>query len=158
MAPGYHDGIVYVSTVPGNNAKFYGGGGVGILWALDAATGRKLWQFNTAPKICGPRTPNVNSGGGVWYAPAFDEQGSSTSAPATPRRSPAPNSTRGDPAGPVPDLYTDSLVKLNATHRQAAVVLPADTARPLRPRPAGPADPGERRGPPVVIAAGKSGM
>ena len=34
MAPGYHNGIVYVSTVPGNNTEFYGGGGVGILWAL----------------------------------------------------------------------------------------------------------------------------
>ena len=31
-------------------------------------------------------------------------------------------------------------------HRRSPVVLPADAARPLRPRSAGPADPGERRG------------
>ena len=35
MAPGYHDGVVYVSTVPGNNSQFYAGEGVGILWALE---------------------------------------------------------------------------------------------------------------------------
>ncbi len=49
MAPGYHNGIVYIATVPGNNSKFYGPGGVGILWALEASTGKKLWHFDTAP-------------------------------------------------------------------------------------------------------------
>ena len=50
MAPGYHDGMVYVSTVPVNTNELYEGGGVGILWALDAKTGKKLWHFNTVPK------------------------------------------------------------------------------------------------------------
>ena len=50
MAPGYHDGIVYVSTVPGNVSQFYKGEGVGILWALEAKTGRKLWHFDTVPE------------------------------------------------------------------------------------------------------------
>src|SRR5579863_1321602 len=50
MAPGAHNGIVYIATVPGNNAKFYGAGGVGILWALQATTGKKLWHFDTVPQ------------------------------------------------------------------------------------------------------------
>lgn len=74
MAPGYHDGMVYVSTVPLNTSESYEGGGVGILWALDAKTGKKLWHFNTVPdSLWG--NPKVNAGGGVWYPPAFDEKG-----------------------------------------------------------------------------------
>jgi outer membrane protein assembly factor BamB len=74
MAPGYHNGIVYVSTVPGNNEKFYGAGGVGILWALEASTGKKLWHFDTAPESLWGQE-SVNSGGGLWYTPAFDGEG-----------------------------------------------------------------------------------
>lgn len=113
MAPGYHDGIVYVATVPGNNSKFYGAGGVGILWALEAGTGRKLWHFDTVPPgLWG--NPSVNSGGGLWYTPAFDEQGAMYIGVANP--APFPGTDR-DPWGssrPGPNLYTDSLVKLNA--------------------------------------------
>src|SRR3954451_9710176 len=61
MAPGYHDGMVYVSTVPLNTSESYEGGGVGILWALDAKTGKKLWHFNTVPNnLWG--NPKVNAG------------------------------------------------------------------------------------------------
>src|ERR1044072_1052087 len=75
MAPGYHDGVAYVSTVPVNVSEFYGGGGVGTLWALDAKTGKKLWHWDTVPKdLWG--NPGVNSGGGLWYPPAFDGKGS----------------------------------------------------------------------------------
>jgi outer membrane protein assembly factor BamB len=114
MAPGYHNGIVYVATVPGNNAKFYGGGGVGILWALEAASGRKLWHFDTAPENLWSNA-SLNSGGGLWYTPAFDEQGFMYFGTGNP--APFPGTTQ-DPWGssrPGRDLYTDSLVKLNAT-------------------------------------------
>ena len=58
--------------------------------------------------------PKVNSGGGLWYPPSFDGKGSSTSAPATPARCPAPPSTPGARADPGANLYADSMVKLDA--------------------------------------------
>jgi outer membrane protein assembly factor BamB len=113
MAPGYHDGLVYVSTVPVNVEEFYGGDGVGILWALDAKTGKKVWKFNTVPKDLWGDT-KVNSGGGLWYTPAFDKKGSMYISVGNP--GPIPG-TEEDPWGsgrPGPNLYTDSLVKLDA--------------------------------------------
>jgi outer membrane protein assembly factor BamB len=113
MAPGYHDGLVYVSTVPVNVEEFYGGDGVGIVWALDAKTGKKAWQFNTVPKDLWGNA-KVNSGGGLWYTPAFDGKGSMYIAVGNP--GPIPG-TEEDPWGssrPGPNLYTDSLVKLDA--------------------------------------------
>jgi glucose dehydrogenase len=116
MAPGYHNGIVYVSTVPGNNAQFYGGEGVGILWALEAATGKKLWHFNTAPvNLWSPEHTNINSGGGLWYTPAFDEQGFMYIGTGNPAPFPGTEQYPWGSSRPGPDLYTDSLVKLNAT-------------------------------------------
>ncbi len=64
MAPGYQDGLVYVSTVPVNPEAAYEGGGVGTLWALDAKTGKKKWHFDTVPKNLWGDT-KVNSGGGA---------------------------------------------------------------------------------------------
>ncbi len=116
MAPGYHDGIVYVSTVPGNNTEFYGGSGVGILWALEGATGRKLWHFNTVPEnLWSAAHVNINSGGGVWYTPAFDEQGFMYFGTGNPGPFPGNKQYPWGSSRPGPDLYTDSLVKLNAT-------------------------------------------
>ena len=113
MAPGYHNGIVYIATVPGNNAKYYAPGGVGILWALEAASGKKLWSFDTAPENLWGK-PEVNSGGGVWYAPAFDEQGSIYFGTGNPAPFPGTEQYPWGSSRPGPNLYTDSLVKLNA--------------------------------------------
>lgn len=116
MAPGYRDGIVFVSTVPGNNRKFYGGGGVGILWALDGATGRQLWHFDTVPTTLwsAPRA-DINSGGGLWYTPAFDERGFMYVGVGNPAPFPGTSPYPWGSSRPGPDLYTNSLVKLNAT-------------------------------------------
>jgi outer membrane protein assembly factor BamB len=113
MAPGYHNGIVYVSTVPGNNEKFYGGGGVGILWALEAGTGKKLWHFATAPESLWGQE-SVNSGGGLWYTPAFDDEGNMYVGTANPAPFPGTESSPWGSSRPGPNLYTDSIVKLNA--------------------------------------------
>ena len=113
MAPGYHEGLVYVSTVPTNPSTEYPAGGVGILWALDAKTGKKVWHFNTAPNDIWGK-PDVNSGGGLWYAPSFDDKGFMYFGTGNP--SPFPG-TEKEPWGssrPGPNLYTDSLVKLDA--------------------------------------------
>jgi outer membrane protein assembly factor BamB len=113
MAPGYHNGIVYASTVPGNNSQFYGAGGVGTLWALNGATGKKLWHFDTAPEDLWGH-PDVNSGGGLWYTPAFDEHGFMYIGVANPAPFPGTEQSPWGSSRPGPNLYTDSLVKLNA--------------------------------------------
>lgn len=113
MAPGYHDGIVYVSTVPLNTSSLYEGGGVGILWALDAKTGKKLWHFNTVPNSLWGN-PKVNAGGGVWYPPAFDEKGFMYFGTGNPAPYPGTPEFPSGTSRPGPNLYTDSLVKLNA--------------------------------------------
>lgn len=73
MAPAVYDSTVYVSTVAGNSRGFNQGGTRGILYALDAGTGATLWQFDTTTdNLWG--NPRVNSGGGLWYPPSFDEK------------------------------------------------------------------------------------
>ena len=113
MAPGYKDGLVYVSTVPVNVEEFYGGNGVGILWALDAKTGKKAWKFNTVPNdLWG--NPKINSGGGLWYTPAFDEEGSMYIAVGNPGPIPGTEQFPWGSSRPGPNLYTDSIVQLDA--------------------------------------------
>lgn len=113
MAPGYHDGMVYVSTVPLNTSESYEGGGVGILWALDAKTGKKLWHFNTVPNSLWGN-PKVNAGGGVWYPPAFDEKGFMYFGTGNPAPYPGTTQYPSGTSRPGPNLYTNSLVKLDA--------------------------------------------
>ncbi len=113
MAPGFHDGIVYVSTVPVNVGEFYGAGAVGVLWALDAKTGKKLWHFDTVPKDLWGK-PEVNSGGGLWYTPAFDDKGSMYFGVGNPAPFPGTEEEPWGSSRPGPNLYSDSLVKLNA--------------------------------------------
>lgn len=74
MAPAVYDSTVYISTVAGNLSSFNRGGAKGVLFALDAATGETLWQFDTTTNdLWG--SPRVNSGGGLWYPPSFDTRG-----------------------------------------------------------------------------------
>jgi outer membrane protein assembly factor BamB len=113
IAPGYHDGLVYVSTVPTNASATYEGGGVGILWALDEKTGKKVWNFDTVPKSLWGN-PKVNSGGGLWYTPAFDEKGFMYFGVGNPAPFPGTPQFPSGSSRPGPNLYTNSLVKLNA--------------------------------------------
>lgn len=115
MAPGYHDGIVYVSTVPGNVSSYYQPGGNGVLWALEARTGRKLWHFDTSPPgLWSPEGTKVNSGGGVWYPPAFDAEGNMYVGTGNPEPAPGTEQLPWGASRPGPDLYNDSVVKLDA--------------------------------------------
>ena len=115
MAPGYNDGTVYVSTVPGNANTFYAGNGQGVLWAMDASTGAAKWKFDEVPAdLWSSAHKNINSGGGMWNPPTFDSQGNlyigvSNPAPFTGSAKLPWGSSR-----PGPDLYTDSIVKLDA--------------------------------------------
>jgi outer membrane protein assembly factor BamB len=115
MAPGFHAGIVYAATVPGTVAKYYGGEGQGILWALDARTGKRLWHFDTAPNdLWSAQNKSINSGGGLWYTPAFDDHGSMYIGTANPAPFPGTEELPWGASRPGPNLYTDSLVKLDA--------------------------------------------
>jgi outer membrane protein assembly factor BamB len=113
MAPGYWHGTVYVATVPANVTVTYGAGGRGVLWALDGATGRPRWRWDTVPADLWGH-PEVNAGGGLWHPPAFDGRGylyASIGNPApwsgTPRYPWAASR-------PGPNRWTNSIVKLDA--------------------------------------------
>ena len=115
MAPGYNDGTVYVSTVPVNpNVGQYLGGGKGILWALNAATGAPEWSWDEVQNLWG--NPGLNSGGGLWDPPSFDSAGNIYIGVANPGPIGQGGWPKGYPWGtsrPGPDLYTDSVVKLS---------------------------------------------
>jgi outer membrane protein assembly factor BamB len=109
MAPGYHDGLVYVSTVPFASK----GNEVGILWALNAKTGKKAWSFATVPKSLWGH-PEINFGGGVLETPAFDEKGAMYIGVGSPGPVAGTERYPWGTSRPGPNLYTDSLVKLDA--------------------------------------------
>jgi outer membrane protein assembly factor BamB len=113
MAPGYHDGLVYVSTVPLTATQAYPGGGVGVLWALDAKTGAKRWHFNTVPSNLWGDT-EVNSGGGLWQPPSFDDKGFIYFGTGNPAPYPGTPEKPWGSSRPGANLYTDSMVKLDA--------------------------------------------
>jgi glucose dehydrogenase len=115
MTPGYHHGMVYVSTVPGNNTKFYNEGTKGILWALDAKTGKRVWSFDTAPtKTWSKKNTKINLGGGLWHAPSFDDQGAMYFGVGNPGPWPGNEEYPWGKSRPGRNLYTNSLVKLDA--------------------------------------------
>ena len=114
ITPQLYDNTVLVSTIPGNTKSFYKGNGDGIVWALDAASGKPKWKFNTladGAKLFGH--PRINSGGGLWYPPAVDGSGRVFISVANP----APlYGTRKFPNGssrPGRNLYTSSVVALD---------------------------------------------
>lgn len=112
MAPGVDDGRVYLSTVPLVPGVDYPPGDVGVLWALNAKTGKKLWHFDTVPRGLWGH-PDENSGGGSWYPPSFDEAGKVYIGVGN--AGPIPG-TQGLPWGssrPGRNLYTDSMLKLD---------------------------------------------
>jgi outer membrane protein assembly factor BamB len=109
MAPGYHDGLVYVSTIPSSLQ----GGEIGTLWALDAKTGKRVWSFATVPKGLWGH-PEINYGGGLWQTPAFDEEGAMYFGVANPGPLAGTDRYPWGKSRPGPNLYTNSIVKLDA--------------------------------------------
>jgi outer membrane protein assembly factor BamB len=103
VQPAVANGRVYLGSQYGS------GPGGGVLMALDAATGTKLWTFDT---VTGPE-PGVRSlgvgAGGVWETPLVSGNGSVTFGIGNPYQSPTQAI-----AHPARILYTDSDVNLDA--------------------------------------------
>jgi outer membrane protein assembly factor BamB len=121
MQPTVYDGLVYISTVPGNAGAFYAGGGMGTIYALEEQTGKIIWSFNTVQDTGLWGHPEINSGGGCWYSPAIDTQtGLSFFDIANPAPFPGQPKATGIaqnwPSGtsrPGPNLYTNSVLALD---------------------------------------------
>jgi outer membrane protein assembly factor BamB/cytochrome c5 len=162
MAPGYDDGTVYVSTVPGNTQGFYEGRGQAILHALDAETGEAKWTWDEVPADLWGNA-KVNSGGGQWHPPAFDGEGGLYVAVANPAPFPGlpenqPRSWAWGATRPGENLYTNSCVKLDAETGEldwAYQALPHDVYDwDLQ---IGPILAETEDGEPIVLCAGKMG-
>ena len=116
MTPQLYDGRLLVSTIPGNGIPFYIAGSYGVVYALDARTGKQLWSFSTvkgAARLWGD--PKVNSGGGLWYPPAVDSHGRVFIGTGNPGPYPLNSTDPNARSRPGPNLYTDSLVALDGT-------------------------------------------
>ncbi len=104
IQPQVADGRVYLGSGYGP------GPGGGVLIALDAATGRELWTFDTV--LDGP-TAGVRSAGlgagGAWETPLVGTDGSVTFGTGNPYQT--PGSAMSDRSA---QLYTDSDVNLDA--------------------------------------------
>jgi outer membrane protein assembly factor BamB len=92
-------------------ASAYGSGpGGGVLLALDAASGKLLWKFNT---VIGGQAPGVAAlglgSGGAWQTPLAGPDGSVTFGIGNPYQSIGEAITH-----PTRQLYTDSVLNLDA--------------------------------------------
>ena len=115
IQPGVYGNLVFISTVPGTSGgDFYSGGGSGSIYALDQATGKIKWSFDTVDSANIWGNAAVNSGGGAWYTPAIDTAagtmfwGIGNPAP-WPGTADFPNGS----SRPGPNLYTNSMVALD---------------------------------------------
>ena len=113
MAPLIWKDMVIISTVPGASlANFYGGGGKGIVYALDLATGEKKWEFDTTTdNLWG--NPKVNTGGGLWQTPSVDSDGNVYLGVANPGPWPGTKEFPNGTSRPGDNAYTNSLVVLD---------------------------------------------
>jgi alcohol dehydrogenase (cytochrome c) len=114
MAPQLYDGKVLMSTIPGSATNFYHPGALGIVYSLNAKTGKTIWKFNTIKggyKLFG--NPKVNSGGGLWYPPSVDSSGRVFMGVANPAPYPGTPKFPNGSSHPGRNLYTDSLVALD---------------------------------------------
>jgi outer membrane protein assembly factor BamB len=101
---------------------------VGTLWALDASSGRARWSWAQVPSDLWGK-PGVNSGGGMWHPPAFDDQGALYASIANPLPFPGAPGAGWGGSRPGPNRWTNSLVKLDARSGRvlwARQVLPHD--------------------------------
>jgi len=115
IAPLPYGGMVLTSTVPGTADIFYAPGGIGILYALDQATGKVVWQFNTCVDNTLWGHPEVNSCGGSWYPGAVDTNtGITYWGIGNPAPWPGTQTWPNGSSRPGPNLYNSSIVSLGS--------------------------------------------
>ncbi|MDM4719671.1 PQQ-binding-like beta-propeller repeat protein [Micromonospora sp. WMMA1363] len=112
MAPGVNNNTVYIATVPSLLHGGFGAGAVGVVWAIDARTGATRWTWDTVPRDLWGH-PEINSGGGAWYPPSFDERGDLYLAVSNPGPFLGTEEYPWGSSRPGPNLYTNSIVKLD---------------------------------------------
>ena len=103
IQPQVADGTVYLSSAYGL------GPGGGVAMALNAATGKLLWSFNTVTGSDAGVTSIGLGSGGAWETPLVGSDGSVTFGTGNPYQSPA-----SAMAHPSAQLYTDSDINLDA--------------------------------------------
>jgi outer membrane protein assembly factor BamB len=157
MAPGYDDETVYVSTVPQTPQGQYVSGRKGTMLALNAATGQKRWEFQTIAARESAKKSELG-GGGVWYTPAFDGAGGMYFGVGNPTPFPGTSRHPWGSGRPGRDLFTDSIVKLDArtgTLRWFYQLTPHDLFDWDLQDPPILVDRGDQK---LVIIAGKAGI
>ncbi len=107
MAPGFANGTVYVSPAVRT------AGSAGVLWALDAATGRPRWRWAEVPAGLWGH-PEVNGGGGLWHPPAFDGEGGLYVGVANPIPFLGTKAYPWGSSRPGANRWNNSIVKLDA--------------------------------------------
>jgi outer membrane protein assembly factor BamB len=112
LAPQLAGNTVVISTVPGSLAGYLPGG-MGIVYGLDPTTGATKWSFNTVKDGDLWGHPEINSGGGVWYPPAVDDQGRVFFGTGNPAPFPGVPGYPNGSSRPGDNLYTNSLVALD---------------------------------------------
>ena len=86
-----------------------------LLHALDAETGEVRWTFDTVLGDDLWGDPEVNSGGGAWMTPSIDvATGTIYWGIANPAPFPGTEAFPNGTSRPGPNLYTDSVVALDA--------------------------------------------
>jgi outer membrane protein assembly factor BamB len=106
IAPVVWEGFVVVSTVG------YAPTGRGTIYALDAASGRVRWRFDTIAKPWAH--PREAGGGGLWYPVSIDADGRLYAGNSNPSPWGGSPERPNGAAFPGPALYTDSLLVLDA--------------------------------------------
>lgn len=145
IAPAVAPGLVVTSTTGASP------GGRGTIVALDAATGRVRWRFDTI-EAPWPH-PKLANGGGAWYTPTVDAAGNVWVGTANPNPW---GGSRAFPNGgmyPGPVRYTDSLLELDG---RTGRLLWSDQVTPHDVRDYDFQDPPLLTGK-LVVGAGKAG-
>ena len=114
MAPLAWKNLIIVATIPFKLPMgIYKGGQKGLVFGLNAKTGKKVWSFDTTTdNLWG--NPEVNSGGGLWSTPSIDDHGTMYMSVANPGPLPGTEEFPNGSSRPGKNLYTNSLVALNA--------------------------------------------
>ncbi len=108
MAPTVYDNIVYVESGAG-----YLGGGKSRLVGLDAQTGMTLWEFELMDDN-GWENPRLNSGAGLWYPLAVDDERNLYFGVGNPAPWPGTGEYPNASSRPGDNLYSNSMVSLDS--------------------------------------------